>query len=138
MKSKNNICLLILILQLFMFPPMVLFINSLNTKRDFISEQEEKEPSLAQGIDLEIYVSDQQKPGVENVTADFLASPLGNGVDSVTVISSGTTADDILTFLQSLMKSGTATATVIGLDPTWTAPFADNGWIINLDPYLEV
>ncbi|MFW9867370.1 MAG: extracellular solute-binding protein, partial [Candidatus Thorarchaeota archaeon] len=138
MKSKNNIYLLILILQLFMFPPMVLCINSLNTRIGFISEQEEKEPSLAQGIDLEIYVTDQQMPGVENVTADFLASPLGNGVDSVTVISSGTTSDSILTFLQSLMEAGTATATVIGIDTTWTAPFADNGWIIDLDPYLEV
>ncbi|MFW9867738.1 MAG: extracellular solute-binding protein, partial [Candidatus Thorarchaeota archaeon] len=99
---------------------------------------EPRKPQSSQGVALTIIVPDQQKPGVENVTVDFLASPLGNGVDSVTVISSGTTADDILTFLQSLMKSGTATATVIGLDTTWTAPFADNGWIINLDPYLEV
>jgi ABC-type glycerol-3-phosphate transport system substrate-binding protein len=36
------------------------------------------------------------------------------------------------------MESGTATSHVIGLDTIWTALFASNGWIIELDPYLDV
>ena len=95
------------------------------------------EPVSSQAIDLTIYVTDQQMPGVEYVTDDFLASPLGSGVASVNVISTGTTANDQLTFLQTLMGGGTATAAVIGLDVVWTALFADNGWIINLDSYLD-
>ncbi len=137
MKSKKNLSFLILILQIFIFLPVAVFINPIITEKGFISEQENNEPVLAQGIDLEIYVTDQQKPGVDGVIADFLASPLGYGVDSVTVKSSSSTGD-VLAFLQSLMEGGTATATVIGLDVIWTALFAENGWIIELDPYLEV
>jgi trehalose/maltose transport system substrate-binding protein len=95
------------------------------------------EPVSSQAIDLTIYVTDQQMPGVEHVTADFLASPLGSGVASVNVISTGTTANDQLTFLQTLMGGGTATAAVIGLDVVWTALFASNDWLVNLDPYLD-
>jgi ABC-type glycerol-3-phosphate transport system substrate-binding protein len=95
------------------------------------------EPVSSQAIDLTIYVTDQQMPGVEYVTDDFLASPLGSGVASVNVISTGTTANDQLTFLQTLMGGGTATAAVIGLDVVWTALFASNGWLVNLDEYLE-
>ncbi|MFW9894828.1 MAG: extracellular solute-binding protein [Candidatus Thorarchaeota archaeon] len=94
-------------------------------------------PKTSQGVDLTIVVTDQQMPGVQNVTDDFLASPLGTGVDSVTVISSGATADLQLTNLQTLMQGGTATAHVIGLDVVWTALFAENGWIIELDSYLD-
>ncbi len=86
---------------------------------------------------LTIYVTDQQMAGVEFVKADFLASPLGSGVTDVTVTSTGTTANDQLAFLQTLMGGGTATAAVIGLDVVWTALFASNGWIINLDSYLD-
>lgn len=93
-------------------------------------------PKASQGIDLTIIIPDYQIPGVQNVTDDFLASPLGNGVDSVTIISSGFGSTDSLTFLQTLMASSTATSHVIGLDVMWTAPFADDGWIINLDSYL--
>ncbi len=94
-------------------------------------------PKPSVGVALTIVVSDQQMPGVQNVTDDFLASPLGNGVDSVSVISSGGDATVQLTFLQTLMTGGTATAHVIGLDTVWTALFASNGWIINLDSYLD-
>jgi len=93
-------------------------------------------PVSSQGVDLTIVVTDQQMPGVQNVTDEFLASPLGSGVDTVTVVSSGTTANEQLTYLQTLMAAGTATSHVIGLDVVWTALFASNGWIINLDSYL--
>lgn len=95
------------------------------------------EPKASQTIDLTIVVTDQQMPGVENVTDEFLASDLGSGVNSVTVLSSGTTANDQLVFLQTLMTGGTATTHVIGLDVVWTAQFAANNWIIPLDSYLE-
>jgi ABC-type glycerol-3-phosphate transport system substrate-binding protein len=94
-------------------------------------------PESSQTINLTIYVTDQQMPGVENVTDAFLASPLGSGVTSVNVLSTGTDATGQLTFLQTLMTGGTATSAVIGLDVVWTALFADNGWIINLDSYLD-
>jgi ABC-type glycerol-3-phosphate transport system substrate-binding protein len=86
---------------------------------------------------LTVYVTDQQKPGVDAVVADFLADPLGADVTAVTVTSTGTSANDQLAFLQSLMNSGTATAAVIGIDVVYTALFANNGWIINLDSYLD-
>jgi len=86
---------------------------------------------------LTIYVTDQQMAGVENVTDAFLASPLGSGVTAVTVTSTGTTANLQLAFLQTLMTGGTATAAVIGLDVVWTAVFASNGWLVNLDSYLD-
>ena len=85
---------------------------------------------------LTIYVTDQQKPGVDAVVADFLADPLGADVTAVTVTSTGTTANDQLAFLQTLMAGGTATAAVIGIDVVYTALFASNGWIINLDSYV--
>ena len=94
-------------------------------------------PNSSQVPMLTIYVTDQQKPGVDFVTADFLTSPLGSGVTAVTVTSTGTTANEQLAFLQTLMTGGTATAAVIGLDVVWTAVFASNGWIINLDSYLD-
>ncbi|NVM17574.1 MAG: extracellular solute-binding protein [Candidatus Lokiarchaeota archaeon] len=94
-------------------------------------------PKSSQVSMLTIYVTDQQMPGVENVTDAFLASPLGSGVTAVEVISTGGTANEQLTYLQTLMTGGTATAAVIGLDVVWTAVFASNGWIINLDSYLE-
>jgi len=86
---------------------------------------------------ITIYVTDQQMAGVENVTDAFLASPLGSGVTAVTVTSTGTTANEQLAFLQTLMTGGTATAAVIGLDVVWTAVFASNGWLVNLDSYLD-
>jgi len=94
-------------------------------------------PVTSQVPMLTIYVTDQQMPGVENVTDAFLASPLGSGVTAVTVTSTGTTANEQLAFLQTLMTGGTATAAVIGLDVVWTAVFASNNWVINLDSYLD-
>ena len=94
-------------------------------------------PNSSQVPMLTVYVTDQQKPGVDYFISDFLASPHGSGVKAVTVTSTGTTANLQLTFLQTLMTGGTATAAVIGLDVVWTAVFASNGWIINLDSYLD-
>ncbi|MFX1358105.1 MAG: extracellular solute-binding protein [Promethearchaeota archaeon] len=94
-------------------------------------------PRTSQGVDLTIYTYAQRLPGIQNVTANFLSSPLGSGVDSVTILSSGATSTDQLVFLQALMESGTATSHVIDLDTIWTALFASNGWIIELDPYLD-
>jgi ABC-type glycerol-3-phosphate transport system substrate-binding protein len=85
---------------------------------------------------LTVYVTDQQKPGVDAIIADFLADPLGADVTAVTTVSTGTTANDQLSFLQTLMAGGTATAAVIGIDVVYTALFASNGWIINLDSYV--
>ncbi|MFW9819003.1 MAG: extracellular solute-binding protein [Candidatus Thorarchaeota archaeon] len=96
-----------------------------------------QKPKLSQGVDLTIIMlGDQQKPGVENVTDDFLLDALGSGVNSVTVESSGADATAQLTTLQTLLQGGTATSHVIAIDVVWTAPFADNGWIIPLDSYL--
>ncbi len=96
-----------------------------------------QKPKISQGVDLTIIMlGDQQKPGVENVTDDFLLDALGSGVDSVTVESSGADATAQLTNLQTLLQGGTATSHVIAIDVVWTAPFADNGWIIPLDSHL--
>ena len=89
-------------------------------------------PINSQAINLTIYVTDQQIPGVENVTDAFLASPLGSGVTSVTVTSTGTDANLQLTFLQALMAGGTATSAVIGLDVVWTdAAGLDTTYVIH-------
>ncbi|MEJ2249397.1 MAG: extracellular solute-binding protein [Candidatus Lokiarchaeota archaeon] len=93
-------------------------------------------PKTSQGVDLNIIVTDQQLPGVQNVTQAFLNSPLGHGVNSVTVLSSGTNANDQLTTLMTAMAAGSTTYDVMGLDVIWTAQFAGNGWIIPLDSYI--
>jgi multiple sugar transport system substrate-binding protein len=94
-------------------------------------------PKSSAGVDLTIIVTDQQMAGVQNVTDDFLASPLGSGVNSVTVESSGTNANDQLTTLSTAMAGGSTDYDVIGIDVVWTAQFASNNWIIPLDSYLS-
>ena len=93
-------------------------------------------PAKAQGVTLKIIVSDQQKPGVDGVVDDFLASALGTGVDDVEVIASGTRADDQLVYLIAQMTAESAEFDVIGVDPPWMAQFAENGWVIELGPLL--
>lgn len=93
-------------------------------------------PVKAQGVTLKIIVSDQQKPGVDGVIADFLASPLGTGVDDVEVIASGTRADDQLVYLVAQMTAESTEFDVIGIDPPWMAQFAENNWVIELGPLL--
>jgi len=95
------------------------------------------QPKTSAGVDLHIIMlGDQQIPGVENVTDEFLASPLGSGVNSITVTSSGADASAQLTYLQSGLQAGTYTSHVIAIDVVWTAPFVKNGWLVNIDPYL--
>ncbi|HDZ17640.1 hypothetical protein LCGC14_0820960 [marine sediment metagenome] len=94
-------------------------------------------PVPAQTVDLKIIVSDQQKPGVTGVIAAFLADPLGNGVDSVTVVASGTRSNDQLAYTVALMEAQDSEFDVIGLDTIWPAQFAENGWIVDLTPLLD-
>ncbi|MFX1357874.1 MAG: extracellular solute-binding protein [Promethearchaeota archaeon] len=127
MTKKYNIKAVIVLLSLLSLMTTTFFLFPINVY---------SKPETSQLVDLTIVVTDQQMPGVENVTDDFLSSPLGSGVNTVDVISSGTTANEQLVFLQTLMAADTATAHVIGLDVVWTALFASNGWIRNLDSYL--
>ncbi|MFX0008682.1 MAG: extracellular solute-binding protein, partial [Candidatus Hermodarchaeota archaeon] len=93
-------------------------------------------PKSSQGVDLTIIVTDQQLPAVLNITDDFLADPLGSGVDTLTVESSGSDASVQLTQLSAAMASGSTDYDVVGIDVVWTGFFAENGWIIPLDSYL--
>jgi ABC-type glycerol-3-phosphate transport system substrate-binding protein len=127
MSRKSNIKALIFLFSLLLLMSAAVLVPNVAASN---------EPKTSQGVDLTIYVTDQQLPAVQNVTDDFLASSLGNGVDSVTVTSTGGDATAQLSFLQTLMQGGTATAAVIGLDVVWTAQFAENNWIIPLDSYL--
>ncbi len=88
-------------------------------------------------VDLTIIVSDQQKPGVDAVVDDFLASSLGAGVDSVTVVASGTRSNDQLAYLVTQMTSQSTEFDVIGLDTVWTAQFATNNWLVDLTSLLD-
>ena len=92
-------------------------------------------PVKAQGVTLNIIVTDQQAPGVIAVIDDFVAATAG--VDGVNVISSGSRADDQLTYLTTIMAAKDDEFDVIGLDTIWTAQFADNGWIEDLTDDLE-
>ncbi|MFX1538111.1 MAG: extracellular solute-binding protein [Promethearchaeota archaeon] len=88
-------------------------------------------------VELSIIVSDQQAPAIEGVVDDFLASDLGDGVDDVKVVASGTRADDQLTYLVTQMTGEEEDFDVIGLDPIWTAQFAENGWVVELTDLLD-
>ena len=123
--NKKPIILLMTLVLLFSFSMFLFPVKAYN------------EPKTSQGVDLTvIMLGDQQVPGVENVTAAFLASPLGSGVDTVTVSSSGADASAQLTYLQSGLQARSYTSHVIAIDVVWTAPFVKNGWLINLDPFI--
>lgn len=94
-------------------------------------------PKTSQPVNLNIIVTDQQAPGVSAIVADFKASPLGGGVGTVTVSTSGTNANDQLTLLSTAMAAGSDTYDIVGIDVVWTALFASNGWIIPLDSYIS-
>ncbi|MHA2002014.1 MAG: extracellular solute-binding protein [Promethearchaeota archaeon] len=89
--------------------------------------------ATAQGVTLKIIVTTQQAPGVEAVVSDFLASDLGTGVSGVEVVKSGDRADNQLTYLTTQMTTGSSEFDVLGLDTVWTAQFAANNWIDELD-----
>jgi ABC-type glycerol-3-phosphate transport system substrate-binding protein len=88
-------------------------------------------------VTLKVLVSDQQKPGVDGVIADFLLDDLGQGVDDVQVVASGTRSDDQLAYTVSLMEAKDDEFDVIGLDTIWPAQFAENKWVVELTPLLE-
>lgn len=124
-KKINNKALTVLITLLMLF----------SVSMFLLPVKASQEPKTAQGVDLTIHVTDQQMPGVENVTdpgGAFWSSPYSNGIDSVTVVSTGGTEEVQLAYLQTLLQGGTATADVVGLG-IGVAQFAENGWIIPLD-----
>lgn len=90
-----------------------------------------------EAVTLNIIVTDQQKPAIDGVITDFLASTLGDGVDAVEVVASGTRADDQLTYLVTQMTAESEEFDVIGLDTVWTAQFAENDWIVELTDKLD-
>ncbi len=127
-KNINNKALVIL----------VAFIMVFTASMVLLPVKAVRTPKPAQGVDLTIHVTDQQMPGVENVTdpgGAFWASPLSNGIDSVTVQSTGGTEEVQLAYLQTLLQGGTATADIVGLG-VGVAQFAENGWIIPLDSHI--
>ncbi len=93
-------------------------------------------PKISQ-VTLNIVVTSEQIESIEGVIDDFLATDEAEGIDDVNVISSGDTADDQLTYIQTRMATKDTTLDVVGMDVIWTALFAENGWIINLDTHLE-
>jgi len=122
--KKINYKALIMLSALFFLLITSIFIMPIRTT--------DPKPKPAQGVDLKIIVSDQQAPGVEGVIATFVA---GNpDVDSVEVVASGTRADDQLAYMVAQMEAESAEFDVIGLDPIWTAQFAENGWVEDLGP----
>jgi trehalose/maltose transport system substrate-binding protein len=129
--SRKPIIFLICVLLLFSFSMFLFPVKASNLVATL------QQPKKSAGVDLHIIMlGNQQMPGVENVTDEFLASPLGSGVNSVTVTSSGADASAQLTFLQAGLQGNTYTSHVIAIDVVWTAPFVKNGWLVNLDPYL--
>lgn len=96
----------------------------------------ENKPKPSQ-INLKIIVSDQQAPAVIGVIDDFLADPLGSGVNNVEVVASGTRADDQLTFLIQQMLIESSEFDVIGLDTIWLSQFSENNWVERIDSRLD-
>jgi len=95
------------------------------------------EPKTSQTVILNIVVTSEQKASILGVIPAFLSSSYGAGISDVNVISSGDTADDQLTYIQTRLAAGDTTLDVIGLDVIYTALFVENGWLENLDSYLE-
>lgn len=93
-------------------------------------------PVKAQGVTLEIIVSDQQYPAVQGMVSAFLASNYSTGVDNVTVVASGTRSNDQLQYLVTQMTAGSTEFDVLGLDTIWPAQFATNNWVVELGPLL--
>lgn len=103
----------------------------------YLTPDSSSEIIISSQDNLKIIVSDQQVPAIMGIIDDFLADPLGSGVDSIEVIASGTRAEDQHSYLveQMLLKSNEFD--VIGLDTIWLAQFAENGWVEALDSRLE-
>lgn len=123
MKKKINNKALVALLTFLMIFSVSLFMLPVRAEK----------PKTSQAVDLKIIVSDQQKPGVDGVIADFLADPLGAGVNNVTVVASGTRSNDQLAYTVALMEAEDDEFDVLGLDTIWPAQFAENGWIEDLN-----
>ncbi|MFX1513632.1 MAG: extracellular solute-binding protein [Promethearchaeota archaeon] len=131
MKKINNKIVLLLSIMIFSMVTATFFIGAV-----MATDLKVSEPKSSQTVSLNIIVTDQQVPGVQAVVSDFLASPLGENVSSVTVSSSGTTSNDQYTNIATAMAAGSNTYDVIGMDVVWTAQFASSGWIVPLDDRL--
>ncbi|MFX1323876.1 MAG: extracellular solute-binding protein [Promethearchaeota archaeon] len=123
MRKKFNHKALVVLLSFLMIFSVSLFMLPVRAEK----------PKPSQTVVLKIIVSDQQKPGVDGVIADFLADPLGAGVDNVTVVASGTRSNDQLAYTVALMEAEDDEFDVLGLDTIWPAQFAENGWIEDLN-----
>lgn len=95
----------------------------------------DSKPKSSQVI-LNIVVTSEQKASILDVIPMFLKSEYAGGISDVNVISSGDTADDQLTYVQTRLAAEDTSLDVIGMDVIWTALFVENGWLINLDDYL--
>jgi len=90
------------------------------------------EPKTSQAVVVDIVVTDEQIASVYAGLNRFQEHPLSNGIDAVNVISSGTTAEAQLSYIQTRLAAGDTDLDIIGMDVVWTAQFAENGWIENL------
>jgi ABC-type glycerol-3-phosphate transport system substrate-binding protein len=130
MKKLNYKIVIMLSLMMFSMSGIFMFSGATATTATSV-------PKSSAGVDLTVIVTAQQVPGVKNVTADFLASPLGSGINSVKVESSGTTATGQLSTIETALSTGSTKYGIVGIDVVWTGFFADNGWIIPLDSYIS-
>jgi ABC-type glycerol-3-phosphate transport system substrate-binding protein len=137
MKAKNYVIIMAMFLGISFLLPKFNCITPIVLDNNSRLERDNFQPKASAGVDLTIIVTDQQLPGVQDVIDEFLVSAYGSGVNSVTVESSGTNANDQFTTLSNAMINKTTDYDVIGLDMTWLAQFVENGWIIPFDSYLE-
>ncbi len=137
MKAKNYVIIMAMFFGISFLLPKFNSITPIVLDNNSRLERDNFQPKASAGVDLTIIVTDQQLPGVQDVIDEFLVSAYGSGVNSVTVESSGTNANDQFTTLSNAMINKTTDYDVIGLDMTWLAQFVENGWIIPFDSYLE-
>jgi len=98
---------------------------------------QKQDPKSSQAVVIDIVVTDEQIASVYAGLTGFQQSPLSNGISAVNVISSGTTAEAQLSFIQTRLAAGDTDLDIIGMDVIWTAQFVENNWVINLDSLLE-
>lgn len=87
-------------------------------------------PIQAQGVTLTVLVSNQQVPIVEQRVAAFVAA--NTGIAGVTVIDSGSRADDQHDFLVTTFTTGSDEFDIVGMDVIFPAEFASNNWLVDL------
>lgn len=93
-----------------------------------------KPAKAASGTTLEIVVTTQQAPAVQGVIPAYLNSSYAKdaGITNVKVVSDGSQANNQLTYVTTQMAAKSSQFDVIGMDTSWTAQFASNGWVIPL------